>query len=45
MARSSSALIVKILAYKYHFTFGLIGEVVDSRAEIGERKYIMSWTL
>lgn len=26
---------VKILAYKYHFLLGLIGEVVDSRAEVG----------
>lgn len=32
---SNNTLIVKILAYKYHFTLGLIGEVGDSRTEVG----------
>lgn len=32
---SNNTLIVKILAYKYHFTLGFIGEVGDSRAEVG----------
>lgn len=26
---------IKILAYRYHFTPGLIGEVDDSRAKVG----------
>lgn len=39
---SNSTPLVKILAYKFHFLLGLLGEVVDSRAEVGRGKYKMS---